>query len=123
MGDHLRKRRLDLKLLQREAGQRIGVSAATIWLWEHGRVFPEVKYLPAIIAFLGYNPSPEPATLSERLVWFRQSKGWTQKQFAKVLGVDPTTLARWERGERVPKGQYMVKVSTKLDRGGVGSSA
>jgi len=114
MGDHLRKRRLDLKLLQKDVGQRIGVAVATMWNWENGRVSPEVKHLPAIIAFLGYNPLPPPAGLADRLVWFRQSKGWTQEAFAKVLVVDQTTLAKWEQGRRVPKGQYMVKVSKIL---------
>lgn len=59
-----------------------------------------------IIAFLGYDPRPVPAFLPERLVWYRQGKGWSQRRFAEVLGVDPTTLARWEKGERQPIGDY-----------------
>ena len=104
LGDHLRKRRLDLKLRQKEVGQRIGVAVFDVWNWENNWASPSVKFIPAIIAFLGYNPIPEPAALSERLVWFRQSKGWTQKAFATAMGVDQSTLAGWERGEREPKG-------------------
>jgi transcriptional regulator with XRE-family HTH domain len=114
LGDHLRNRRLDLKLLQKDVGQRIGVSVSDVWNWENNRVIPAVKFIPAIIAFLGYNPAPQPADLTERLVWFRHGKGWTQKAFAKVLGVDPTTLARWERGERSPHGKYSALVSSFL---------
>ena len=114
LGDHLRKRRLDLKLLQRQVGQRIGGSVSDVWNWENNRVSPAVKFIPAMIAFLGYNPLPQPADLSDRLVWFRQSKGWTQKAFAKVLGVDQTTLARWERGERAPVGRYQALVASTL---------
>ena len=38
-------------------------------------------------------------TLPEQLVWYRKTKGWTQKAFTEVLGVDQSTLAGWERGE------------------------
>jgi transcriptional regulator with XRE-family HTH domain len=54
VGDHLRKRRLDLGLLQREVGQRIGVCCSTVWNWEKGGREPEINHLPAVIAFLGY---------------------------------------------------------------------
>jgi transcriptional regulator with XRE-family HTH domain len=74
------------------------------------------KFIPAIIDFLGYDPIPKPACLHERLVWFRRRKGWTQETFAKVLGVDKTTLAKWERGERVPKGKYVEKVMVVFKR-------
>ncbi len=117
LGDHLRKRRLDLKLLQREVGQRIGVVEASIWNWEDGRVSPEVKHFPAIIAFLGYNPIQKPDTLRAQLVWHRQGKGWTQKVFAKALGIDQSTLAGWERGERKPMGRFYSHVTAILGTG------
>jgi transcriptional regulator with XRE-family HTH domain len=112
LGDHMRNRRLDLKLLQKDVGQRIGVSVSSVWNWENGWVAPAVKYLPAIIAFLGYNPLPKPKTFAGRLVLYRKAKGWTQKVFAKSLGVDQTTLARWERGERKPIGKYQDLVAS-----------
>jgi len=85
-----------------------------VWNWENNWVSPAVKFIPAIIAFLGYNPLPPPVALPERLVWFRRCKGWTQEAFAKVLGVDQTTLARWERGERSPTGKYCSLVGSAL---------
>jgi DNA-binding transcriptional regulator YiaG len=36
----------------------------------------------------------------------RKAMGMTQKEFARQIGVDPSTLARWERGEREPSGMY-----------------
>jgi transcriptional regulator with XRE-family HTH domain len=116
LGDHLRKRRLDLKLLQKEVGQRIGGSVSDVWNWENGNASPAVKFIPAIIAFLGYNPMPKPEALPEQLVWFRKGNGWTQKAFAKVLSVDQTTLARWERGERAPVGKFQALVASALAR-------
>ena len=54
MGDHLRKRRLDLGLLQREVAEQIGVDAMTICNWEKQRTVPEIRCMPRIIEFLGY---------------------------------------------------------------------
>jgi DNA-binding transcriptional regulator YiaG len=34
LGDHLRKRRLDLRLLQRQAAQKLGVDKASVHNWE-----------------------------------------------------------------------------------------
>jgi DNA-binding XRE family transcriptional regulator len=39
IGDHLRKRRLDLGLHQREVAVRIGVDKTTVYKWEAGAVF------------------------------------------------------------------------------------
>lgn len=69
LGDHIRKRRLELGLLQRTIGQRIGVHCTTVWNWEKGRADPELRFLPKIIAFLGYDPQPMLAALPERLVY------------------------------------------------------
>jgi len=38
----------------------------------------------------------------KRLRQFREAKGWTQKQLAKQLGIDPTEVSHYERGSRVP---------------------
>ena len=114
IGDHLRKHRLDLSLHQVATGQRIGVCCSTVSLWEKGRSRPHLRHMPAIIEFLGYDPTPEAVNLSERLVRYRRGRGWTQDRFARKLCVDPTTLARWERGERVPRGDYRAKLEAVL---------
>lgn len=36
IGEHIRKRRLDLGLLQVEIAVHIGVTESTVWKWEHG---------------------------------------------------------------------------------------
>ena len=58
IGDYLRKRRLDLGLLQKEVGQRIVGCVASLRHWELGKGFPQFKHLPAIIDVLGYKPNP-----------------------------------------------------------------
>jgi len=44
---------------------------------------------------------------SKRLLAFRKARGMTQKHCARLLKVDPSTLARWERGEREPAGALL----------------
>lgn len=105
---------MELGLLQREVGQRIGASVATVWLWETNRVAPELKWMPAIIGFLGYDPTPPGRTAAEQLVQHRTRLGWTQKRLAEELGVDPTTLSRWETGERIPWGKYIERIAGVL---------
>lgn len=87
-----RVRRLDLGLLQREAAQTMGVSKATVWLWEASRVEPEVFMYPAIIAFLGYDPFPEPKSRGEAIWKARVMRGWTKKELARQARVDEQTV-------------------------------
>jgi site-specific DNA recombinase len=110
VGDHLRKTRLALKLLQREVAEKIGVDKTSVFNWERNSSSPEVRYMPAIIRFLGYDPLPQASNPADRLVRRRTSLGLSQKQAAQQIGVDPGTLARWERGERQPTGIFATKV-------------
>jgi DNA-binding XRE family transcriptional regulator len=68
-----------------------------------------------IIRFLGYNPLPCGTSIAERIIVHRKSCGLTKKEFAQQLGVDPSTLAKWERGERKPRGQHLDTVTGRLD--------
>jgi transcriptional regulator with XRE-family HTH domain len=60
--------------------------------------------VPRIIAFLEYDPSPEPIDFSQRLFSARRGQGLSISEMAKRLGVDRETLRRWERGIRVLRG-------------------
>ena len=64
--------------------------------------------------FLGYNPLPKADTVAEKLVRQRTSLGLSQKESAERLGVDPSTLAQWEQGKRVPQGAFMGRVQRFL---------
>jgi DNA-binding XRE family transcriptional regulator len=56
LGDHLRKRRLDLGLLQCDVAEKLQVNPMTVCNWETNRTSPQLRFMPRIIAFLGYNP-------------------------------------------------------------------
>src|SRR5512135_1805481 len=51
LGDHLRKRRLDLGLLQREVAERLGVSEGSVWEWERNRAAPKVRSPPSSLSW------------------------------------------------------------------------
>ncbi len=64
-GDHVKKRRMDLKLFQRHVAEQIGVDIATIHNWERNLHPPAQNLVPKIIEFLGYSPFPQPVDLSK----------------------------------------------------------
>ena len=74
----------------------------TICNWERQHKTPEIRFIARIIDFLGYDPLPEPTTLPEKVKTHRTRLGLSQRKFAKLLGVDPTTLADWETGRHKP---------------------
>ena len=111
LGDHIRKRRLDLGLFQKQVAEQIGVDETTVNHWERNATSPQIHVLPQVIKFLGYNPAPIPQSDSERLVTARKAKGLTQKEMAKRLSVDPATLARWEK-----RGGKTIKQAKAKDR-------
>ena len=95
--------------------EQIGVDKTSVVNWEANRCNPEIRYMPPIIRFLGYDPLPHVTTLGERLVWRRITLGLTKKEAAQSLAVDPGTLAKWERGEREPVGRFLDLVKRFLD--------
>jgi transcriptional regulator with XRE-family HTH domain len=103
LGDHLRKRRLDLALFQKDVAKRLGADEASVWNWEKNRSSPALRFVPRIIEFLGYVPDDTKLeSLGQRIVAFRRLRGLTQKELAQRLGVDPSTIASWERGDHQP---------------------
>lgn len=49
--------------------------------------------------------------LSIRIKSLRKLKGYTQKEFANVLGVGQTTIANYERGIRIPDAEKLPKIA------------
>lgn len=112
LGDHLRKKRLDLKLLQEEVAQKLGVDKDSLCNWENNRNSPSLYFIPEIIKFLGYIPDCiKGKTLGEKIVTYRKLLGFTQKKLAHHLGIDPSTLGRWERSKSKPSKKLLEKLT------------
>lgn len=94
LGDHIRKRRLDLKLFQKDLAHLFQTDTNTITNWEKNRCQPGFIYYPAIMDFLGYCPWEPIQAWRERLHRYRIHQGLSLEQFAKKLGVDPGTLVQ-----------------------------
>jgi predicted transcriptional regulator len=79
-----------------------------------GTAAPGIRFIPAIIRFPGCNPLPEARTMAEQFVRHRTTLGMSQNEAALKIGVDAGTLARWERGEREPTGEFLGRVKRLL---------
>ncbi|MES2672410.1 MAG: helix-turn-helix transcriptional regulator [Pseudomonadota bacterium] len=91
-----------LAITQEEAAARLGVNAWTVHNWETGQSKPAIQFIPALVLFLGYDPEPvDVGTLAGRLVGKRRELGLSQREAARVLGIDPGTWAGWELGARI----------------------
>jgi transcriptional regulator with XRE-family HTH domain len=115
LGEHLRKRRLELNLTQKEVADQLGVNPWTILNWEKGHTEPPMASIPAIARFLGYDPFPQPETLSQHLLAKRRAMGWSIKEAARELGVDPASWGNWERGQMILYRQHRTLVARLLD--------
>ncbi len=102
IGEHIKKRRLDLGLLQKDVAKQLDTSEDTITNWENGRAQPQIHFYPKIISFLGYYPFEEIDTFSGKITQYRHMNGLTYKQMGKRVGVDGSTIASWETGKTVP---------------------
>lgn len=61
---------------------------------------PLPRHMPAVLAYLGGEPWPEPKGLAEQLRQARLRQGLTQAQAAAVIGVDEGTVWWWETGRQ-----------------------
>lgn len=105
---------MELGLSQLQAAERLAVSAATVLNWEKRETRPLITHLGAVITFLGYYPFPEPTTVGERLLRKRREYGWSIREAALHLGIDPSTWRDWERGELILFRKHRTSVAEVL---------
>ena len=100
LGNHIRKRRLDLGLWQRTLAKKLGVREETLATWERGQAKPLPRHYGAIVRFLGYDPAPAGDAPGDCLRALRRRLGLTRREVATRLGLDEGTLADFEVGRR-----------------------
>ena len=97
LGQHLKQHRDRCKQRQKDVAAILGIGHFTYMTWEKDQATPFPRYYPSIIAWLGYNPLPEPASVGEERKRKRLSLGFTTLEMAKHLGCDSGTVERHEQ--------------------------
>jgi DNA-binding XRE family transcriptional regulator len=98
--------------LQKDVGRLVGVDTTTITNWEKNRTKPSLRLMPAVIRYLGYSPIDAGGSFGGSIKAMRRHMGISQRHLAMLLGVDPATLARWERNRSQPS----EKLRPRLER-------
>jgi DNA-binding XRE family transcriptional regulator len=115
IGDHLKKRRIEFGLLQKEVADQLKVSEDTVTYWENNRVQPMIHHMPVIIQFLGYNPFViERKTLGGKIKYYRYVNGLSHKALGKLLFVNASTIGSWEINEFAPQPKTHKKLLTLI---------
>lgn len=52
---------------------------------------------------------------ADRLKMLREKKDLLGKDFAKIMNVEPATVTNWEKGNRFPKDDMLVKIADYFD--------
>lgn len=87
-GDHIRKKRLDLGLKQKDFAKLMGVNKKTVDGRELRGATPQADKMKRIIDFLGYVPYDPKQPLSKRITTWRLSNGLTQAMFARLVALN-----------------------------------
>ena len=94
----------------------LGVSEASIWQWENNRTTPKVSLVPKVYTFLGYAPYTPRLPFGAWLAAVRWGLGLSRRKLARRLGMDVTTVDRWERGRGQPTADSLARIRRFIDR-------
>lgn len=100
IGDHLRTKRLDLKLRQKDLVVRLDACHATIMNWEKNYTQPRAHHIPLICSFLSYCPLAKTPVehFGHQLRNYRIfTTGKTIFELATDIGIDEGTLNEIEQ--------------------------
>jgi DNA-binding XRE family transcriptional regulator len=116
LGAHIRKKRIESGLLQKDVADILHISIDTITGWENNRSQPQLKHYPAVIAFLGYNPLETPMlSFAQSIRQYRLRHGLSIARMGRLVGVNGSTILSWEKAEHVPLSHLYEKVLVILN--------
>lgn len=109
VGDEVRKMRMDRGLTQQQVAKQLSVNKNFIYELELNKRKPSIYTLHKVHLFLGYIPKVlkiNNATLQEKLFVYRIKNNLTYIKLAKQIGLDKSTLARFENAKIVKQETY-----------------
>lgn len=112
IGDHIKKKRLDLSISQAKVAHSLGLNENTIAQWELNHKKPLISFMPKIVSFLGYVPliGIDKGTLRGKVISYRTKHGITQKELAKLITIDSMAIKALEKGKAIlPKHEERIK--------------
>ncbi len=87
----------------------------TVYKWEYHRDSPHPRVYQKIVEFLGYEPDVSARRpLGEKIRAYRKAKHLSQRQLAKMLGVQKLAVRQWEKDETCPKKESFLTLSRLL---------
>jgi transcriptional regulator with XRE-family HTH domain len=116
LGEHLRRRRLDLGLRQRDLAERWGLRSETVAGWERGLSRPSIRQWPKIIELLGFDPLESGESPLARLEAARRRLGLTRREFAAKVGLDEGSICHWAKGRHRPSSWMAGRIETILGK-------
>jgi transcriptional regulator with XRE-family HTH domain len=117
LGERLRRYRMDLGMSQVDLARVLGVDPWTLLNWEKDRARPRARHMAQIWELLGEAGQLAPRDVPAQVRFARLRLGLTQAQFAELLGVNPSTVLRWEQGRTMPsRGPIELSAGSSLSR-------
>ncbi|WP_337288363.1 helix-turn-helix transcriptional regulator, partial [Candidatus Methylomirabilis sp.] len=114
LGEHLRKRRLDLGLFQNQVANQLGVDEMTVVYREKARIKPSVRQLPKLVTFLGYVPFECPTDPLGRLRYYKRVQGLSCEALAQELEMDESMVTGWLAGKHRPSARSLERLDAFL---------
>jgi DNA-binding transcriptional regulator YiaG len=102
IGEHIRKKRIESGLLQKDLAVVLNTCEDTVTGWESQRSKPVISWYPKIIQFLGYYPYDHPADTAAGLIErCRHVLGLSYEKLGKLIGVHGSVIVDWKRKGKV----------------------
>jgi len=90
-------------MLQKEVADKPNKTIFAYRNWGRNQRNPSYRSMPRVVEFLGYIPfDMQFEGLGQKICAYRQLFGLRQKDLARQIGVEPTTIGSWERGKHKP---------------------
>jgi len=106
IGEHIRKKRIEAGLLQKDVAVILDTCEDTITGWESGRNIPMISHYPKILSFLNYYPFPHSLDTASGLIErCRHLLGLSYERLGTLVGVHGSTLICWKREEQIAQSQ------------------